>query len=256
MSRFGLLKPAVVLAGMLGIASVLGACGSSHHTASPPPASVRKARRPPPSTTTAPVRRHKGTTTSTTTAVATSGAPVTTAPPTTAPPPASTSVATPPATSLTTTTVAPTPTTAPAPPTAPPPTTAPPTIPPPPTTARPPTTAAAPSGPVRVLADCQTPSYEPVTIILACGDGGITATRIQWSSWGPTSATGTAVILATLCNPNCAQGSSGSFPASITLSDATAAGSSGELFSTLTATFTGASPTGTPTETYSIGAIS
>ena len=109
---------------------------------------------------------------------------------------------------------------------------------------------------MRVLSDCQNPSYQPATILLACGDGSSVATQIRWSSWGPTSATGTAVIRQALCNPNCAQGSEGTFPASITLSGVQSAGSSGQLFSILTATFSGASPTGTPSETYNIGAIS
>jgi eukaryotic-like serine/threonine-protein kinase len=110
------------------------------------------------------------------------------------------------------------------------------------------------SGVVKVIADCQNPAYEPTTIILACADGGITATQISWTSWGATSATGTSVIQANLCNPNCAQGTMGSFPANITLSSVTS-GSGGGLFSTLTAVFTGASPTGSPTQTFSISAI-
>ncbi|MBO0747974.1 MAG: hypothetical protein J2O47_06480, partial [Acidimicrobiaceae bacterium] len=96
----------------------------------------------------------------------------------------------------------------------------------------------------------------PPTIILACGDGSSVATQIRWNSWGPTTATGTAVIVQNLCNPNCAQGSNGSFPASITLSEVRAVGTNGPLFSNLTASFSGASPTGTPTESYVLTPIS
>lgn len=115
-------------------------------------------------------------------------------------------------------------------------------------------TTATPASQVRVIADCQTASYEPATIILACGDGGISATRISWTSWAATSATGTAVIVANLCNPDCAQGSTGSFPAAITLSGVTT-GSSGTIFSSLTANFAGPSPSGTPSETYSLAGL-
>ncbi len=105
--------------------------------------------------------------------------------------------------------------------------------------------------PVKVIADCQSAAYEPTTIILACGDGGVSATLIAWNSWGPTTATGTAVIRANLCNPNCAQGSTGSFPAAITLSGVID-GPSGQVFSTMTADYSGASPNGGPTETFSL----
>jgi hypothetical protein len=212
----------VVMAGVL-----LGACGSSHHSASPPSSvSSPTTSAASPSTTT---RSHpKATTTlpdaGTTTTTATTTPPTTEAPPTT---PSTTegveglgTSTTAPSSATTSTTVAPT------------------------------TTAA----PVDVIANCTSATYEPATIILACGDGGVSATQISWSAWGATSATGTSIIKANLCNPDCAQGSTGSFPATITLSGVTS-GASGQIFSTLTASFSGASPNGNPTESYSLSGI-
>jgi hypothetical protein len=212
----------VVTAGVL-----LSACGSSHHAASPPSSVTSPTTSAvSPSTTT---RSHPKATT-TLPAAGTTTTTATTTPPTTEAPPTTPSTiegveglgtsTTAPSSATTSTTVAPT------------------------------TTAA----PVDVIANCTSATYEPATIILACGDGGVSATQISWNSWGATSATGTSVIKANLCNPDCAQGSTGSFPAAITLSGVTS-GPSGQIFSTLTASFSGASPNGSPTESYSLSGL-
>jgi hypothetical protein len=105
---------------------------------------------------------------------------------------------------------------------------------------------------VAVVANCQDPVRTPATIILGCPGGAIVATQIKWANWGSSAATGTAVIRAQLCHPNCAQGSEGAFAAEITLSHVVG-GASGPVFSILTAKFAGASPTGKPIESFALG---
>ncbi len=115
------------------------------------------------------------------------------------------------------------------------------------------TTVAA--GVVKVVADCQTTAVEPATITVSCGDGGVVATQLQWSSWGSTSADGTGVIQENDCEPTCAQGITGSYPADIRLSGVvtpTAAGSDEPVFSVITATYTGTAPAGDPTQTFGL----
>ena len=57
------------------------------------------------------------------------------------------------------------------------------------------------------IPDCLgTPRVRPVTIMLACGDGGFIANRLSWTGWGSTFAAARGVASANDCTPNCAEG--------------------------------------------------
>lgn len=47
---------------------------------------------------------------------------------------------------------------------------------------------------------------KPKTIVLACGDGGVFLSKITWSSWDATGATGTGTLRVNVCQPTCAAG--------------------------------------------------
>ncbi len=66
---------------------------------------------------------------------------------------------------------------------------------------------------------------EPVQIIVS-GDGTAFVSGLTWAGWGSATATGTGTLKLDNCNPNCAQGSLTGYPATVTLSDPTAYGSS------------------------------
>lgn len=71
------------------------------------------------------------------------------------------------------------------------------------------TTTSVPDAPktnIKVFADCQTPTAEPTSIVLECGDGGIVLQGLTWNSWTANEATGKGVIVYNDCNPNCALG--------------------------------------------------
>jgi hypothetical protein len=57
-----------------------------------------------------------------------------------------------------------------------------------------------------VASQCDNAAYKPATVILACGDAGLAAVKLHWSSWGSGSATGVGTGEAKLCEPNCAEG--------------------------------------------------
>lgn len=58
---------------------------------------------------------------------------------------------------------------------------------------------------------------EPVRIYFS-GDAGNVATGLAWSNWGPTDAVGHGTRDELGCVPNCAEGSSSPYPATLTLS--------------------------------------
>jgi hypothetical protein len=84
---------------------------------------------------------------------------------------------------------------------------------------------------------------EPTSISFACADGGSGVQDLVWTSWTESSATGTGVIWQNHCIPDCAAGTFGYYPASITLSDVQQT-VVGPLFAQLTAVFDHLGPEG------------
>ena len=54
--------------------------------------------------------------------------------------------------------------------------------------------------------DCGYPEYKPQSLTQFCADAGNGVTKIKWSSWTSTRATGTGSFYVNLCDPNCADG--------------------------------------------------
>ncbi len=90
--------------------------------------------------------------------------------------------------------------------------------PPSPTTAAPPTTVVLPATDVPVVTIGQWTGREPATVYFS-GDAGDIVTGISWSSWGQTEAIGTGTWHYLNCVPNCAEGSSTPYAATLTLID-------------------------------------
>ena len=65
-----------------------------------------------------------------------------------------------------------------------------------------------------VVSDCGLGSYavRPATMTLTCGDGGIVATHLVWTSWGAMAAEATGTARVRDCRPSCAAGSTSSVP--------------------------------------------
>ncbi|WP_234357205.1 hypothetical protein [Streptomyces sp. NBRC 110028] len=55
--------------------------------------------------------------------------------------------------------------------------------------------------------DCSgKPLTEPVSLLLACGDGKATLHDVIWTDWGSAKATGQGVVSEVVCQPSCADG--------------------------------------------------
>ena len=54
--------------------------------------------------------------------------------------------------------------------------------------------------------DCGYPEYKPQSLTEFCADAGNGVTKLKWSSWTSTRASGTGSFYVNLCEPNCADG--------------------------------------------------
>ncbi|HYP56119.1 MAG TPA: hypothetical protein VEQ41_07455 [Solirubrobacterales bacterium] len=69
-----------------------------------------------------------------------------------------------------------------------------------------------------VASQCDNAAFKPKMIVLACGDAGLAATKLQWKSWGTSSAAGAGTGRVELCEPSCAEGKVARAPMRIVLS--------------------------------------
>ena len=68
------------------------------------------------------------------------------------------------------------------------------------------------------LTDCFNHTVvRPKSLLLACGDGGVTALRLVWQGWGHATSTGRGIISYVVCNPDCANGTERQAPATVTV---------------------------------------
>lgn len=81
------------------------------------------------------------------------------------------------------------------------------------------------------------PQRRPDEIIGTCADGGTIASEIQWRTWSPTYAVGVATVNQNDCNPNCAEGQTIPYPATVLL-DQVHENGSGEQFTRMVIAFT------------------
>lgn len=63
------------------------------------------------------------------------------------------------------------------------------------------------------------PQVRPTMITIGCATGNTTVADITWSAWGPTSGQGSGTFNENNCQPDCAQGTFTSVPASVVVSD-------------------------------------
>ncbi|HKN98659.1 MAG TPA: hypothetical protein VJX10_16185 [Pseudonocardiaceae bacterium] len=61
------------------------------------------------------------------------------------------------------------------------------------------------------------PVVRPATFLLLCGDAGEALVDLAWSDWGQTSASATGRIVVKSCTPDCADGASIPYVATVTV---------------------------------------
>jgi hypothetical protein len=99
--------------------------------------------------------------------------------------------------------------------------------------------------------DCQQNVHQPRSITVTCADANFRLTKIKWSSYGATSAKGTATARIDTCDPNCVSGTFKTYAVSVRLSRVKQCGDVPQ-FGRLTVTFNGSPPEGfDKTETQS-----
>jgi hypothetical protein len=62
------------------------------------------------------------------------------------------------------------------------------------------------AAPPAYVNDCGYPAYKPESLTQYCADAGTGVTKIKWTSWTSTRATGTGSYYVNLCEPDCADG--------------------------------------------------
>jgi hypothetical protein len=68
------------------------------------------------------------------------------------------------------------------------------------------------------LTDCFNHTViQPKSLLLACGDGAVTASRLVWQGWGQATSTGRGIISYVVCNPDCVDGTERQAPGTITV---------------------------------------
>ncbi|MCU1374461.1 MAG: hypothetical protein JWO68_1747 [Actinomycetia bacterium] len=99
----------------------------------------------------------------------------------------------------------------------------------------------------KVLSGCATAQERPAEITIACADGNIVATAIEWTAWAAAGAEGRATMQVNPCNPYCAADTQRPFPADVRLDKP-----AGGLFTELVVTWNRESPTGNATDAYEL----
>jgi hypothetical protein len=66
--------------------------------------------------------------------------------------------------------------------------------------------------------NCTRERYKPATIILTCGDAGISVGKLKWSKWSPTRAVASGSFTWNDCTPSCVEGHFHNRPVKVTLS--------------------------------------
>lgn len=68
------------------------------------------------------------------------------------------------------------------------------------------------------LTDCFNHTVvQPKSLLLACGDGTVSASGLVWQGWGQATSTGRGIISYVVCNPSCANGTERQAPGTVTV---------------------------------------
>ncbi len=68
------------------------------------------------------------------------------------------------------------------------------------------------------LTDCFNHTVvQPKALLLACGDGTVSASDLVWQGWGQATSTGRGIISYVVCNPDCANGTKRQAPGTVTV---------------------------------------
>jgi hypothetical protein len=106
---------------------------------------------------------------------------------------------------------------------------------------------------VLLISNCNKAKFEPTQVIIDCGDAGLIAKGLTWSTWTRKTADGTGTGVIEICKPDCASGKTKSAPIALHLSKPQKCSNGKRLFSKLRYTWTQNAPTGPQSDTQPMG---
>jgi hypothetical protein len=100
------------------------------------------------------------------------------------------------------------------------------------------------AAPEPVIVDCtQSGQVRPGAYVITCADANTQLTNLQWTSWGPQTASAVGQMLMNDCTPTCVAGHDQTYPVRVTLSNPAAwSGHKTARFTTMTVDYPGARP--------------
>jgi hypothetical protein len=101
--------------------------------------------------------------------------------------------------------------------------------------------AASAASPLKIT-NCFHASSRPTSVTLTCGDGNTVLKGLKWSSFGGASALALGTFVIDLCEPNCAEGKTASFPVTVKASSPRNCKGGLRVYNKLTLAFKGKSP--------------
>jgi hypothetical protein len=103
------------------------------------------------------------------------------------------------------------------------------------------------------LSNCGKLTYQPSSVVMACGDAGLIAESLTWSRWTNKSAVGSGTGVAKTCVPDCASGGTTSGPIEVRATKPRKCSNGRHVFSKLHYFWTAGPPPGTFPGTPSSG---
>jgi hypothetical protein len=101
--------------------------------------------------------------------------------------------------------------------------------------------AASAASPLKIT-NCFHARSRPTSVTLTCGDGNTVLKGLKWSSFGGATAQAKGTFVIDLCEPNCAEGKTASFPVTVKASSPRSCKHGLRVYNKLTLAFKGKSP--------------
>ena len=104
-----------------------------------------------------------------------------------------------------------------------------------------------------LISNCKKGFFEPKKVILACGDAGLIAQGLDWSSWTGKRAEGEGTGVAETCIPDCASGGVAREPIELVLSKPAKCKGGTRLFTKIRYSWPSGAPQGIRADTITLG---
>jgi hypothetical protein len=104
-----------------------------------------------------------------------------------------------------------------------------------------------------LISNCKKAKFKPVSVIIACGDAGLVANGLTWTTWNRKMALGSGTGTIKTCVPDCASGGTKSAAIELSVSKPKTCDDGRRVFSKLRYTWTDGAPVGPASSSVPIG---